>query len=245
MYLYLRATGRRFHVNKQIIGGAVLDFRHARDLRHRQQAHDGGKCDRPAVHRTRLGHPACLDPLSLASAQRAPSWRALVVIAGIACFFYRQLERRRHAGKHPRNCFRSRLCRRIPAQGIAPSAISNARRYWALRRASSSAYPSTRRRRSSRSTSCVGNRRARRRPARPGVPLPLQGARRGVSRDRIAHLDHRAVAQSDPGRDRGGGDHWAASRSSERCWWLARPPRTTSTRRATGRILVLAGARRA
>ena len=26
MYLYLRATGRRFHVNKQIIGGAVLDF---------------------------------------------------------------------------------------------------------------------------------------------------------------------------------------------------------------------------
>ncbi len=26
MYLYLRATGRRFHVNKQIIGGAILDF---------------------------------------------------------------------------------------------------------------------------------------------------------------------------------------------------------------------------
>lgn len=26
MYLYLRATGRRFHVNKQIIGGAALDF---------------------------------------------------------------------------------------------------------------------------------------------------------------------------------------------------------------------------
>jgi drug/metabolite transporter (DMT)-like permease len=26
MYLYLRATDRRFHVNKQIIGGAVLDF---------------------------------------------------------------------------------------------------------------------------------------------------------------------------------------------------------------------------
>lgn len=26
MYLYLRATGRRFHVNRQIVGGAVLDF---------------------------------------------------------------------------------------------------------------------------------------------------------------------------------------------------------------------------
>lgn len=26
MYLYLRATGRRFHVNKQIIGGVILDF---------------------------------------------------------------------------------------------------------------------------------------------------------------------------------------------------------------------------
>ncbi len=26
MYLYLRATGRRFHINKQIIGGAALDF---------------------------------------------------------------------------------------------------------------------------------------------------------------------------------------------------------------------------
>lgn len=26
MYLYLRATGRRFHVNRQIIGGAILDF---------------------------------------------------------------------------------------------------------------------------------------------------------------------------------------------------------------------------
>lgn len=26
MYLYLRTTGRRFHVNKQIIGGAILDF---------------------------------------------------------------------------------------------------------------------------------------------------------------------------------------------------------------------------
>lgn len=90
MYLYLRATGRRFHVNKQIIGGAVLDFAMLETfvIANKLTA---------AANAIVLQFTEPIWVILLAwiifrsRPRRSAVVASFVVIAGIACFFYDSL----------------------------------------------------------------------------------------------------------------------------------------------------------
>ncbi len=90
MYLYLRATGRRFHVNKQIIGGAVLDFAMLETFVIANKL-------TTAANAIVLQFTEPIWVILLAwiifrsRPRRSAVVASFVVIAGIACFFYDSL----------------------------------------------------------------------------------------------------------------------------------------------------------
>ncbi len=90
MYLYLRATGRHFHVNKQIIGGAVLDFAMLETFVIANKL-------TTAANAIVLQFTEPIWVILLAwilfrsRPRRSAVVASLVVIAGIACFFYDSL----------------------------------------------------------------------------------------------------------------------------------------------------------
>lgn len=90
MYLYLRATGRHFHVNKQIIGGAVLDFAMLETFVIANKL-------TTAANAIVLQFTEPIWVILLAwiifrsRPRRSAVVASFVVIAGIACFFYDSL----------------------------------------------------------------------------------------------------------------------------------------------------------
>lgn len=90
MYLYLRTTGRRFHVNKQIIGGAVLDFAMLETFVIANKL-------TTAANAIVLQFTEPIWVILLAwiifrsRPRRSAVVASFVVIAGIACFFYDSL----------------------------------------------------------------------------------------------------------------------------------------------------------
>lgn len=90
MYLYLHATGRRFHVNKQIIGGAVLDFAMLETFVIANKL-------TTAANAIVLQFTEPIWVILLAwiifrsRPRRSAVVASFVVIAGIACFFYDSL----------------------------------------------------------------------------------------------------------------------------------------------------------
>lgn len=90
MYLYLRATGRHFHVNKQIIGGAVLDFAMLETFVIANKL-------TTAANAIVLQFTEPIWVILLAwilfrsRPRRSAVVASLVVIAGIVCFFYDSL----------------------------------------------------------------------------------------------------------------------------------------------------------
>lgn len=90
MYLYLRATGRCFHVNKQIIGGAVLDFAMLETFVIANKL-------TTAANAIVLQFTEPIWVILLAwiifrsRPRRSAVVASFVVIAGIACFFYDSL----------------------------------------------------------------------------------------------------------------------------------------------------------
>lgn len=90
MYLYLRATGRHFHVNKQIIGGAVLDFAMLETFVIANKL-------TTAANAIVLQFTEPIWVILLAwiifrsRPRRSAVVTSFVVIAGIACFFYDSL----------------------------------------------------------------------------------------------------------------------------------------------------------
>lgn len=90
MYLYLRATGRRFHVNKQIIGGAVLDFAMLETFVIANKLTTAAN----AIV-LQFTEPIWVILLAwiifLSRPRRSAVVASFVVIAGIACFFYDSL----------------------------------------------------------------------------------------------------------------------------------------------------------
>ena len=90
MYLYLRATGRRFHVNKQIIGGAVLDFAMLETFVIANKLTTAAN----AIV-LQFTEPIWIILLAWIIFRSRPRRSAVVasfvVIAGIACFFYDSL----------------------------------------------------------------------------------------------------------------------------------------------------------
>lgn len=90
MYLYLRATGRHFHVNKQIIGGAVLDFAMLETF---VVANKLTTAANAIV--LQFTEPIWVILLAWIVFRSRPRRSAVVasfvVIAGIACFFYDSL----------------------------------------------------------------------------------------------------------------------------------------------------------
>ena len=84
MYLYLRATGRRFHVNKQIIGGAVLDFAMLETFVIANKL-------TTAANAIVLQFTEPIWVIFRSRPRRSAVVASFVVIAGIACFFYDSL----------------------------------------------------------------------------------------------------------------------------------------------------------
>lgn len=86
LYLYLRATGRRFHVNRQIIGGAVLDFAMLETFVIANKLTTAANAI--VLQFTEPVWVILLAWIIFRSRPRASAVVAsLVVIAGIACFF--------------------------------------------------------------------------------------------------------------------------------------------------------------